>query len=182
MQSFTTDELDKFDEWLHKGFAKGARRGLLSAAMRMVSIIQTDVIPGESPPPIDIRVYASGWRAEPTEKGADVVNTVPYASIIEKGARAENIKIGRAMIDALTAWVLRKGFAGKPARSQSGKTQQAVDARNIAWAIAISMKKRGIFNRGGSQGLRIGEKARTIAVKFIPEEVAREIQRELSGK
>lgn len=181
MQSFTTDQLDKFGDWLKKGLAKGARRGLLSAAERMVSIIQTEVIPGESPPPIDRRVYAAGWRAEPTEKGADVVNTVPYASIIEKGARAENIKIGRAMIDALTSWILRKGLAGKPARSQSAKTQQAVDARNIAWAIAISMKRKGIFNRDG-QGLRISEKARALAVKFIPEEVAREIKRELDGK
>ncbi len=87
------------------------------------------------------------------------------AGIIEDGARAENIKVGKIMIDALEAWVKRKGI---------GKGE--MEPRQIAWAIAISMKKRGIFN--GGKGLKILAKAVVGIDRWFAEELKREIERE----
>lgn len=179
MPSFTLDELPAFQEWIRKGCVDGAKRGALSAAMRGVEIITTELIPGENPPPIFMRAYAAGWRAEATLTGADMVNTVPYASIVEWGARPENIKIGKAMIEALTNWVLVKGLVGKT--TTKNRAEQTVQARQVAWAIALHMKKVGIFNRNGNQGLRIGERALKRVREFIGPEIKREIQRELGG-
>jgi hypothetical protein len=171
VRTFTS--VAELQKWLEEGLRKGTARGLLSAAERTVSVITTEVIPGENPPPVDEGIYRSSWRAEPTPEGADVVNGMPYASVIEYGARAENIKIGRAMIQALAAWALRKGFVAR-----SGG-DAAKGAESLAWAIAKSMQKRGIFNRDSNQGLRIGEKALAKAKAFVASEVAREVLREL---
>jgi hypothetical protein len=179
VKRFTMKELAGVEWWVNDKIRQGAKRGLLSLANRMVGIIVNDVIPNENPQPVDTRHFAMGWRAEPTEHGARVLNTLPYASIIEYGARAENIKIGRVMIDALTEWVIRKGIAGAPQRSKSGKLQQQVNARNIAWAIAMAMKKRGIFNRDDARGgLRVGEKGLAKVLPFAKQEVAAEINKD----
>lgn len=180
MISFDARQLGPFVDWLRGSLRDGARRGSLLAANRLVSIITTEIIPGEKPPPVDEGVYRAAWRAEPTEDGAAVVNTAPYASIIEYGVRAENVKVGRAMIDALTKWVLRKQLVGKPARTPTGKADQLAQARAMAWAIAKSMEKRGIFNRD-HQGLRIGEKALARNRAKLVGEVASEIVKALKG-
>lgn len=160
--------------WIDKGMQQAAKRASLATAMRLVQYIQTVLIPAADPAPVFDRHYASGWRAEPTRTGADVYNDIPYASIIERGARAENIKIGKKMIDALTEWVRRKGLTGdrKP-------TKGNIDAaRSIAWAIATSMKATGIFNRNDQKGLRIAEKASKMAPAFFIEELRTEMGRE----
>lgn len=180
MPSFSTNDLDGFLKWMRGGIEAASMRGFLSAAERTVEHITTVLIPGEDPPPVFMRAYAAGWHAEKTSRGADVVNTVPYASVIEHGARPENIKIGKAMIDALTEWVIRKGLVGKPKRGEA-RGQQMVDARNVAWAIAMHMKKVGIFNRNGQKGLRIAERAHKKAIGFVREEVKREIEREFGA-
>lgn len=181
MISFSLSELDAFQAWLKAGFVRGAMRGVLSTAMRTVEVITTELIPAENPPPVFMRAYAAGWRAEQTKTGADIVNTVPYAAIIEYGARPENIKVGKTMIDALSKWVLIKGLVGKPGKSGSTRrATQEVEARNVAWAIAMHMKKVGIFNREGNQGLRIGEKALARARTFVGTEIVGEIMKELS--
>jgi hypothetical protein len=172
------DDLPAFHAWLADGIEKGARNGILSTAMRIVETITSEIIPDQNPPPIFMSAYRGAWHAEPTETGADIVNTVPYASVIEYGARAENIKIGRAMIEAIAAWVLRKGMVGKVGKS-GGTSTQLTQARAAAWAIAVHMKKVGIFNRDGKQGLRIGEKGLAKGKEFIGAEVAREIFRAL---
>jgi hypothetical protein len=145
---------------------KAAKRAVLSTAMRVVQKITTVTIPAEPRPPIDRRAYAAGWVAKPTADGAMIQNTVPYASVIEYGARSENIKIGKLMLDALEGWVRRKGI---------GKGE--MEPRQVAWAIAISMTKRGIFN--GGKGLRILEKALNGIEALFAEELKREIGREL---
>jgi hypothetical protein len=144
-------------------------RGVLSAAYRTVEEIQGRIIPDLQPQPVDQGLYRSSWRAEPTDVGADLVNTAPYASIIEWGARAENIKISRVMIDMLTEWVQRKGLVGK------GEGPQA--ARSVAWAIAVSMKTKGIFNRDGVQGLRVGQRGAAFFRTIVSGEIARELRR-----
>lgn len=131
---------------------KAAGRSLYSAGIRGVSVLQTQLIPGAVPAPVDRALYKAGWRCDPHLvgdhiAGCDIYNVEPYASIIERGARASNIKVGRAMIDALAEWAKRKRLKGAKK-----------SARSIAWAIAMSMKKKGIFNRNGTEGLHLLEK------------------------
>lgn len=185
MTTFDISEGDAFAKFVENQLQEAVHRGLLSAGMRLIGIIQNEIIPAEMPPPVNNRHYAAGWIIDPRDNGdVHVKNTMPYAIIIEKGARAENIKIGRAMIDALTEWVITRGLV-PPARTKSQKAQQVSDAQQIAWAIAMSMKGtvnkqgKGIFNRNGQQGLRIAEKAGKRAPAIVDKEVAREVRKAL---
>jgi hypothetical protein len=149
---------------------KAALRGLYSAAQRVVGIIQNEIIPAESRVPVDRGIYRGGWRARPEPDGAEVSNSTPHAIFIEDGVRGDHVKVGRAMVSALTLWVQRKGLTGA-----AKGPEVAAQARSIAWAIAKSMQKKGIFNAGG--GLKILEKARRRIPALVEEEVAREIAR-----
>lgn len=162
------------EAWLKAKTAGGLRRGLTSAAFRTLGVIQNEIIPAEQPQPVDQGAYRAGWKVETTDRGADIVNSLPYAAVIEWGARPENVKIGREMIKALAEWAKRKGFApaGVP---RGGDPDKAYES--IAWAIAVSMKKKGIFVRNQVQGLRVGEKAVARLKTFLQDEVAREIRR-----
>lgn len=181
MPTFDLSQSEQLKRWLDEGIKRGVMKGLLSTAQRTVGVIQNEIIPSEKPSPVFDDHYRQGWHAEATERGADIYNDMPYASVIENGARAENVKIGTKMIDALTEWVRRKGLAG--ANKNSPKT--TANARQIAWAIARSMQGTGtkegtgIFNRDGKQGLHIlGKAAKKLAV-FVEEEIKREVKREL---
>lgn len=133
---------------------KAAGLALYSAAIRGVGVIQTQIIPSIVPKPVDRGLYRAGWRAVPIlgvggdVAGAEIFNVEPHAPWIEGGVRASNVKVGRAMIDALTEWVKRKGLAGRGKRYKGDAA-----ARGIAFAIALKMKKQGIF-RGG-QGMHV---------------------------
>ncbi len=142
-------------------------RGLHSAAARGVQIIVTEIIPSRIPQPVDRGLYRAGWRFRLEFDGAWIENNEPTAEIIEGGVRAENIKIGRAMIQALTEWVVRKGLT------------DAEDAPRAAWAIAKSMQRKGIF--GGGKGLRIFEEFYTRRLDpLIKGEIDREIRAEMA--
>lgn len=153
---------------LDKAMREAAIRGLRSAAARGVQVIVTQIIPSRTPQPVDRSVYRAGWRAVASmgsEGGgrwnaADIYNAEPHAAHIEYGVRAANVKIGRVMIQALTAWVQRKGIA---------KGAEAVGA---AWAIAKAMQKRGIFGRGLGILTELVEKRLPTIIK---EEVEREL-------
>lgn len=154
-------------------------RGLQSAGLRLLQHITTGVLPtikdertGHGPP-IDRGVYRASWRARKVLTGVVVESTLPYASIIEWGAKAENIVIGREMIAELTDWVIRKGLVKNAPKGD--KVARYQEARSIAWAIAVSMKRCGIFN--GGQGLRVLEKASEKIGEFVHEEVDRELKR-----
>jgi hypothetical protein len=178
MPTFKLDELDKLEVWLKSRTADGLRRGLVSAAYRTLGVIQNELIPAEKPQPVDRGAFRAGWKVETTERGADIVNSLPYASVIDKSARAESVKIGRAMIQALAEWARRKGFApaGVPVgRSDPKDPDKAYES--IAWAIAVSMKRRGIFQRDGVSGLQIAAKAVARLKGYLQEEIAREINR-----
>lgn len=155
-----------------------ANRAILGAAIKVVQRATAVVIPGEPRPPIDRRIYAAGFQAKPLPDGALVKNTAPHAGIIEDGARAENIKIGAKMIAALTAWIIRKGLVPRK-KGKGGKEDQLKQARQIAWAIAINMKAKGIFNEG--KGLKILEKALKGVEADFANELRREIGREFKG-
>lgn len=174
MPRFELSQLPELEKWLQGRTAAATHRGLVSAAFRTLGVIQNELIPAESPQPVDRGAYRAGWRVETTARGADIVNDLPYAPVIEWGARAENIKVGRRMIQALAEWAKRKGFSPKGI-PKGGDPDKAWEG--VAWAIATAMKKRGIFNREGTSGLRIGEKAVKRLREYLQEEVAREINR-----
>lgn len=182
MTSFKIEEYDKLQRWLEEGLTDGVRRGLVSTGWRLVGIIQNEIIPALKQPPIFDGAYRAAWRVDATEEGAEVVNDMPYAGPIERGVRAENVKIGRAMIDALAEWARRKGLTGHAPRERSSP-QAFAEARQIAWAIARAMQGtervegKGIFNRDGQEGLRVAQKASLRVADIVEEEVRREISR-----
>ena len=168
--SFNIGGMDGLEAAISKRMKAATRRGIIATAHRVVGVIVNELIPHENLIPVFKGAYRAGWRVEITEKGADVVNTLPYAAVVEYGARPENIKIGRVMIDALTEYARIKLGAENPV--------------SAAWAIAMSMKGTaaklgtGIFNRDGRQGLRIGERAALRVKDFLTEEIQREFDRE----
>lgn len=155
--------LFEYRQWLKKmkkGHREAGIRGVQSAAMKGVQMIQTEIIPSVTPQPVDRGLFRAGWRFTFMPDGALILNVEPHAPFIEFGVRNYNVKIGRAMIAALTEWVVRKKLASP------GK-----EAVSAAWAIAQSMKRKGIF--GG--GLRILERLKAQLPEIIREEVSREI-------
>lgn len=172
---FDISEHEEVGKYLGVSIEKVAGRALQSTGLRIVQKITAVVIPGEPRPPIDRRVYAAGWRARKLPDGTMVENTVPYAGIVEDGARAGHVKIGRRMIDALAEWVLRKGMAGKAGRGEQAKAERLAEARRIAWAVAMAMKKNGIF---GGKGLKILNKGLKDLGSTFKDELRREIDRE----
>ena len=152
---------------------RAGRLGTLSAAARLVQVIKSRLIPAEDPPPVDQRAYSNAWDFEPTATGARVYNDSPHAPVIEYGARAENVKVGRAMIDALAEWAVRKGLVGRGRGSIQARSAEQ-EAQSFAWAVATNMRKRGIFNRG-SEGLGIARKASALAPALVEQEIRAEL-------
>lgn len=169
---FDISQAAEVAKYLEVSINRAAERALYAAALRVVQRILTVIIPKEKQPPVDRGAYRAGWKAKKIPKGAEVRNTLPYAAIIEYGARAENIKIGRAMIIALKGWVLRKGL-GLPNGGSKWDRQKA--AEQMAWAIAKAMQKRGIY---GPEGLRVLEKALVGLEEDYAEELKTELERE----
>lgn len=157
---------------------KGAMRGLYSAALRMVEVIQTQTIPAAVPQPSARGIYRAGWKAGRLPDGAYYGNALPYAGIVEDGVRPGKVKVGRQMLQALEEWVKLKGFA------------KGGDARRMAWAVATAMASsltvRGKTRAGGARGifkgsgLKILARSNRLAPQIIEEEVAREVERELT--
>ncbi len=172
---FDISQADEVAKYLGVSIEKVAKRAVLSTALLIVQRITTVIIPKEPRQPVDRGAYRAAWKAKKDPDGALVSNSLPYASVIEYGAKAENVKISRAMIDALAAWVLRKGLVAK-GKGAAGKARANLEARSVAWAIARGMQKRGIFN--GGKGLRILEKALKGLEEIYAEELKRELERE----
>jgi hypothetical protein len=154
-------------------------RGLNAAALRLVQHIQTVVIPGITPEPVARGAYKAAWRAERLPNGAEVVNTTIQSIFIEYGVKPGNVHISRKMIEALAAWVRMKGIGGRFKVSKTGVVRlhraSKDEAIDIAWAIAKSMQKHGIFRAG--MGLKVLETAGKSAPMFIRQEVERELKK-----
>lgn len=179
----TVLKLEDVPQWidttLRRALIDGAKKGLYAAALKAVSEIQTSIIPAIQPEPTNRGTYRAAWRAEPDSDGAYYENTSPHAAMLEHGVRPTNVKIGNKLIDALTEWVNMKGIAG-------GR-----NPRRVAWAIAISMASTytsgGVQRAGGGKGifgsgLGVMKKANdTVLPRAIAEEVAAEIERELTS-
>lgn len=168
------DAPDFFGKVVKAAIEEGTRKGLLSAAHRMVNVIQTEVIPSISPQPSARGRYRAGWRADEDGDGAYYENTTPHAAIVEGGARPENIKVGRAMIEALVDWLHVKRIA------------TGVEANRIAFAIAHSMASqytsRGQTFTGGGKGIfgGVGLKIMETANRRLPQVVREEVEREVA--
>lgn len=160
---------------LEAAFKTVMQRVAIATANRMRNHIVTVLIPGETRVPVDRGIFRAGWQARAAPDGAVVYNAAPHAAFVEYGVQAQNVKPGRAMIDALAAWVIRKRIVNKKGGSPAAKAGQEAEARQVAWAIAMSMQSKGIFNRG--KGLRFLERATKMVPKWVSEEIAREVAR-----
>ena len=171
-----TDEvaIEDMGKWLRRMSARidlAARRGVHNAGLKGVQKIVSQIIPSRSPAPVDRGVYRAGWKVRVVSNGdVYVENAETHAAFIEYGVRPENVKVGRAMIEALTEWAMRKGIA-----------DDEDEAKGIAFGIANRMKERGIFNRyQGGTGLHIlGELIDTHMPEMMREEIAREVNKEI---
>lgn len=144
-----------------------ARKGLLSAALRVQQLIVGELIPNAKPPPVDRGAYKAGWRVTPIPEGAFISNSAPHAPIVEDGVRP-GFAVGRKMIDAIAAWAKRKGL--RPEGKKKGKVPDGW-YRDLAWAIAKSIAAEG------RPGLHIWKKAEARIPGFIREEVERELRK-----
>ncbi len=131
-------------EGLKAEMKAAAFRGLVSAGARGLQVIITEIIPKRVPQPVDRGTYKAGWKLRVGPDYVEIYNDEVVASIIEDGARAANIKVGKMLLTALSSWAMRKGLASDPK-----------EALSIAWGIARNMQRKGIFNRDGKQGLGI---------------------------
>lgn len=162
-------------------FRAAAIAGLRVAAVRALRVVTTQIVPSRKPPPVDRGVYRAGWKVESLPNGAAIYNDTPQAKFIEYGVRASNVKIGRAMIDALTEWVRRKGIGGGVTKTGKPRKPNENQARAIAWAIARRAKSRSglaFFAGPRGDGYQI---LRELSDQHLPaiirEEVAREMAR-----
>jgi hypothetical protein len=157
---------------------EAGRIGMLKAAERGVQTIVCQLIPSRSPQPVDRAIFKAGWKTERIDDNTVAIfNPEPHAPNIEFGVRAENIKVGRAMLKALTEWALRKGIVGNKDVVKNAKGGVA-GTPPVVWAIVNAMKKRGIFNRNGKQGLRIMDELVEKHINlYLREAIALEIKR-----
>lgn len=153
---------------LQRMLDKALKAATVDVAARVITHIQTELIPNTAYPPVDRGVYRAAWKKSGSLAGPGgspgtliIYNATPYAPIIEYGARAQNIKPGKAMIDALASWAQRKLHVA------------AHESKGVAFAIVHNMKKRGIF---GPQGLRIAQRARKTFLPQIPEIISEHIR------
>lgn len=150
---------------MHQKLRKAMEKGLYSAALRAVQEIQTKGIPDAKPTPIDKGIYKAGWKVKKIPEGAIVYNAVPYAAAIEYGVSSANVHVSKKFAAVLTEWVQRKLGGASAAK-----------AKQMAWAIMYSLKRKGIFNNGN--GFRILEKYNnTRADIVIREECEKEIKK-----
>ncbi len=124
---------------LNQEILVAARKGLVLAAARGLQKIVVEIIPRRIPTPVDRGIYRAGWKLKVVDQNSvEIFNDEPVAVFVEEGVRGQNVKIGRALLEALASWAMRKGMA-------SGGQQ----AMQVAWAIARNMQKNGIFNNRG---------------------------------
>src|SRR5688572_14944618 len=84
---------------------------------------------------VDRGAYKAAWEVVKLLNGYETTNTAPYAGVIERGIRP-GAKFGRAAVDAIKGWVIRKGLVGrKPRKGSARLASYEAEAESIAWAI-----------------------------------------------
>ena len=127
-----------------------AKAGLLAAALRGRDLVVRETGKQRK---VDTGRFRTSWKAERTRDGAVLLNSAPYAAVIEGGRRA-----GARMppVGPIEAWARRKGIDADP------------------WAIARAISRRGI------PGVFILRDAIPKVQKFVDAEVRREVLRVLA--
>lgn len=124
--------------------------------------------------PVDTGLYAASWQFTPTEKGAVIGNTAPYAGIIEYGTRPFTPPIG-----PLLAWAHRVLNNSGAARGQPLTKEQQAATGNSAlsgysdaeWALAVHTQKK--IAEFGMQPRHIMENAIPQIIDNIRQELKR---------
>jgi hypothetical protein len=160
MSTISLDGLPSFIGGLFKEYRERQKKGLLEAALKGTSWIKSELIPGIKPfQPSDRGSFKAGWNFKPTDNGAEIFNPVPHAPFINFGVRASNVKV---IGPHLEEWVRRKGIA------------DGNDIPRVAWAIAMVLRRKGIFQ---NEQFRITERASKYLVDVVSSEVAKAIER-----
>ena len=150
-----------FGKTLTEKFRESTKRGLLSAAKRMATLIVIRYIPNAKPnQPVDRGAYKAAWGAGAEEDGAYYDNIAPHASFVEYGVRAGASKPGGAMIRAIAEWAVRKGLADPETASRAG------------FFIAMKIKSKGIEARAVMESAN-----KDVLDQVIKEELEREMKR-----
>ncbi len=153
-----------FFQGVAKDLRKIAMDCALGACVRGVQEIQVKLIPAIQPyPPVNRGLTRASWRYERTRNGARIYNREKAATLMESGVRAENVKIGRAMIAALSEWVAMKNLLKDNSKASVEARQATKSVQSVAWAIAKKMKRQGIFN--GGQGFHFLDKALPVMIQ-----------------
>lgn len=128
------------------------RRGVLSGALRCVGIMQ---VRGDAAGVFDRGRFRQSWAAWATTNGARLLNTAPYAPIIEEGRRPGARMPPPAVIER---WAKRK-LALSPD-----------EAAAAAFPIARAIAARGI------PGKHLLREARPVLVQVVTDEARRELE------
>jgi len=101
-------------------------------------------------------------RVNATEAAGELYG-LHYGLAQETGIKKENIKAGTAYIDAIMAWIRRKGFESDIKK-----------VKGMAFAIATSHKKHGMHTSGGKGNSRFDQTKQgflTEAIKITQKDV-----------
>ena len=152
-----------FSKVADEKFRTAAKKGLLSAAKRMATLIVIRYIPNAKlKQPVDRGAYKAAWGAGVEEDGAYFDNIAPHAPFVEYGVRvrAGASKPGKAMIQAIAEWAVRKGIADPEIASRAG------------FFIAMKIKSKGIEARAVMEAAN-----KDVLDQVVKEELERELKR-----
>lgn len=152
---------------LGDAFKPAAIRGLQSCAMRAIVELQqrTRTAPPANPAGIgqggavDTGGFLRSWRSVTTDTGVDLYNDAPHGAVVERGRRAGR---KRPPISVIARWLMRRLGLG------------AREARTRAFAVANSIKRRGLIGR------KIMKSAKQSLIDMAAEEIRHELEVELS--
>lgn len=202
-KTYTVDikDYDRLLKAFGKQAPKHARKAMIKAAYDGQSEI-LDVISKMERPPVDLGMYRKGWKVGRRKDGAELENSVPYASVIEEGARPH-----WAPLQPLIEWVTRKGLMGNKTRSfelikartqklaKAGKVSKtrggvkafiqkyrfSASAMRSSWLVVAIMEMAKLIRfkiaKKGQKPRKVMEKA---AEKF-PEFVKKNVEKELES-
>ena len=142
------------DGWALK---QAMRAGITSGALRGLETVRkgtreaTPASGNNSVPPgaVNTGHFLRSWAVARNNRGASIVNSSPYAAVVEYGRRpGKGVPIG-----PLAQWVLRK-LGGKMGLNKlrkkggvAGADRRLAAARAVAYVISAAIKKRGLKGR-----------------------------------
>lgn len=169
----STIQLSAASSWVDK-VGKNLHKAALDAAHSAVLRGERDIKSGAlGKVPANRGTYKAGWHSIRMPWGARLYNqTYPQAPIIEHGVPPENVKVSRAMIEALSEWAaMNRKSVFKKTKTYIAKSRESVellsqtsDVRSAAWAIAMSIKKKGLFRGEGGFGLHFIDKVTPVLI------------------